>query len=76
MQDIRTRQFLKVYGAEATAVELDALEPKVLQDILITAIHNEINIEKFKVQKEIQDKELGILSNMKDRKIEFVNLNK
>jgi hypothetical protein len=64
-KDKRTKGFKKKYGSEAYAVELDALQPDVLQEILETAILNEIDRDKFYAEREIEESEFDILNRLK-----------
>jgi len=68
--DTRANKYLKLYGE--LAVELDALPPVILIKKIKDAIENELDIEKFNKEVEIEKTEFDILNKLKKDVQEFV----
>jgi len=69
-KDSRAKKYVEKYGD--VAVELDALDPRVLEDKIEKAILDEIDIDKFATEKAIYLDELIELKKLKDATTEFI----
>jgi len=68
--DTRYKKFIEKFGTYA--VELDALPPNILEQKIKTAIENEIDIDLFNSQMEIEKQEVEDLTSLKSKVIELL----
>ena len=71
--DTRARKHIISYGE--VAVELDALRPDVLESKIKNAIEDEIDIDLFDAEVELQNNEFDLLNTLKERVVESVATN-
>ena len=59
-EDPNYKKWIKAFGQEQVAVELDALHPKQLRQLLREALHNTYNIDSFdpEIQKEKEERKI------------------
>ncbi len=55
--DSRTAKFLELFGADVSPVELDALHPEMLEEVVRDSIERNLDMEKFAGQQEIEEQE-------------------
>lgn len=63
--DTRAQKHIEKYGP--LAVELDALRPDILTDIVTNAIESEIDMDLFHEEKETEEQEFDKLNNLKEK---------
>lgn len=68
--DTRYKKFVEKFGEYA--IELDALPPNILEQKIKTAIENEIDIDLFNSQMEIEKQEVESLTSIKSKVIELL----
>jgi hypothetical protein len=69
-KDPRTQRHIEQYGE--LAVELDALDVRVLEEKIRTAILEEIDSDLLNAERETETEESNLLSRLKDRTIEAI----
>ena len=69
--DTRYTKFVQQHGEYA--VELDALPPDILENKIIEAIENEIDLDLFAQQKQFEEKEIDELIDLKREAREHIN---
>lgn len=65
LSDSRATQYVKEFGDESW--ELDALEPRVLRDLIVKAIGKHINMKKFKAKEKEEKDKRAVLSAISSR---------
>lgn len=55
--DSRTAKFLELFGEDVSPVELDALHPEALQEIVRDAITRRLNLAEFARQRDVEESE-------------------
>ena len=71
-KDTRYKKFKRRFGEFAVGVELDAIDPAILETMIRDAIEAEIDTRRFEAEKEIEMSEGGVLDGvMDDMKIAF-----
>ena len=68
--DRRAKEFIEQYGE--IAVELDALEPGTLMDLLDNCIKDNLDLARFDEQVELNNKEIERLADMRERALEAI----
>jgi len=71
-KDPRTKKYMKKFGT--LAVELDALNPAILEGIVKHSIEKEIDLDSFSTEKRIQNNERININNLKEDIEKFINL--
>lgn len=68
--DSRAKKYVARFGA--IAVELDALKPQLLQQIIRTAIEGNLDMDAFREQEQEQEHERGLLDALRERTTVYV----
>lgn len=69
--DSRYNKFVEKYGEYA--VELDALDPDVLEQKIVNAIENELDMAKFQIQVEQQDRDFDEIDDLRNKVNEMLS---
>lgn len=70
--DSRTAKFLSLFGADVSPVELDAIHPETLQEIVRGAITRNLNMASFAHQQEVETVERQSVDRIAGQVSEFV----
>lgn len=73
--DSRTANFLEIFGADVCCVELDALHPETLQETVRNAIEDNLNMDEFTRQQELEESERGKVARIAGQVRDFVARN-
>jgi hypothetical protein len=71
--DSRTAKFLQLFGWNVSPVELDALHPEVLQEIVREAIFRNLSMDEFERQQRIENSETAQSERIAGQVREFVS---
>ena len=63
--DPNYKEWLRLYGEDQVAVELDALHPKTLQDIVSSALSDVLDMSSMEIHKRIEAEEYGKIRRIK-----------
>lgn len=63
--DSRARKYVEQFGE--IAVELDALHPETLAEVIQDALEDELDMDRFRRQQEIEQDDLVVLEELKNR---------
>jgi len=70
LTDSRARKYMREFGD--LAVELDALPPATLEQMVISSIENRLDLELFNREREQEEVELGKLDGLRGRVVALV----